>query len=276
MDSDFPAAHSMDSCWFAVDRDGHVGYFRTGEAGAMPGSGLSGDAAEDLVDRLLASLPRAEAVHDPRGHALPGQTPGFGDLPEGQNYPVLVFLSSLAPIQSDIEGGRATPVRATHEYAVVLPTVPAALARRLRDAGVVRGWTFYFPRRSGHERADPAEVGIYEYGHVCENWISGPYGRERIPTRPLHVDQLPPNVRRQLKEATLTGLSFADTTYLQPAEHWECQSWEPSWLGLDGTACPFAGREDEHAERLDEVKDILPCLRFEKSEPGPSGPEPEA
>jgi hypothetical protein len=264
MDGDFPAAHSMDSCWFAVDRDGHVGYFSTGEAGAMPASGVNSDSANELLDRLIETLPRGEAIHDPSGHAMPGQTAGFGDLPAGQNYPVLVFLSSLAPIQTDIEAGRAVPVRATREYAVVLPTVPADLGRRLQEAGVVRGWTFYFPRTPGGERTDPAQVGLYEYGHLCENWISGPYGRERIPARPLRVDQLPPAVRRQLKEATLTGLSFAEATYLQPAEHWECGSWEPGWLGLDGVARPFAGRESEFAEQAAEMRDALPNVRFEE------------
>src|SRR5262249_26531495 len=33
---DFPAAHSMDATWFAVDRDGHVGVFDSGEPGAVP------------------------------------------------------------------------------------------------------------------------------------------------------------------------------------------------------------------------------------------------
>lgn len=36
MGPDFPAAHSMDSAWFAVDRDGHVAFFRTGEMGLLP------------------------------------------------------------------------------------------------------------------------------------------------------------------------------------------------------------------------------------------------
>ena len=36
MSPDFPAAHSMDSCWFAVDEAGHVGFFDTGEGGALP------------------------------------------------------------------------------------------------------------------------------------------------------------------------------------------------------------------------------------------------
>lgn len=33
---DWPAAHSMDTAWYAVDADGNIGRFETGEAGAMP------------------------------------------------------------------------------------------------------------------------------------------------------------------------------------------------------------------------------------------------
>jgi hypothetical protein len=36
---DIPAAHSMDTEWFAVDADGHVGLFETGEDGAYPEEG---------------------------------------------------------------------------------------------------------------------------------------------------------------------------------------------------------------------------------------------
>ena len=36
MSDDFPAAHSMDTQWFAVDKNGLVGYFSTGSAGAVP------------------------------------------------------------------------------------------------------------------------------------------------------------------------------------------------------------------------------------------------
>ena len=48
---DYPAAHSMDSGWYAVDEDGQVALFETGEPGAMPGAAkvLHGeaDARED-------------------------------------------------------------------------------------------------------------------------------------------------------------------------------------------------------------------------------------
>lgn len=33
---DFPAAHSMDTTWFAIDADGYVGIFNSSEGGAVP------------------------------------------------------------------------------------------------------------------------------------------------------------------------------------------------------------------------------------------------
>ena len=33
---DFPAAHSMDTDWFAIDNDGNIGVFDSGEGGAVP------------------------------------------------------------------------------------------------------------------------------------------------------------------------------------------------------------------------------------------------
>ena len=35
-DCDYPAAHSMDTTWFAVDRDGFVAMLVTNEEGALP------------------------------------------------------------------------------------------------------------------------------------------------------------------------------------------------------------------------------------------------
>jgi hypothetical protein len=49
--SDFPAAHSMDTTWFAVDRDGHVAVFDSGEAGAVPVEGYNEDWAP-ILDEL--------------------------------------------------------------------------------------------------------------------------------------------------------------------------------------------------------------------------------
>ena len=111
-----------------------------------------------------------------------------------------------------------------------------------------------------------AEMGLFGYDHLCENWISGPYGRETIPSQPLHVDQLPPGLRDHLKQATLPNLRFAETVHIQPVEHFECGSWEPGWLGLDNVIRSFPGREDEYADRVDEMRDVSGPYHFE--EPG--------
>ena len=69
---DYPAAHSMDSCWFAVDLDGNVAMFDTGEGGALPvgdyplggeAGGYEDDAMEGglLLAAALLTLARDDA-----------------------------------------------------------------------------------------------------------------------------------------------------------------------------------------------------------------------
>jgi hypothetical protein len=256
---DFPAAHSMDSTWFAVDKDGFVAYFSTGESGAMPAVGYTGEDAFELERVLIRDLPAGDVLHDPRGRSLPGDPLRPFDA---ANYPTIVFLTSLAPVQSDIEAKRATAVRASEGYAVVFPRLSADQVRRLTESGVVRGSDFHFDRESEGGRQPLARYGLYEYDHLCENWVAGPYGRHRAPGRPVHVDQLPPVMRTRLKQARLSDLRFADTVYLQPAEHWECESWEPAWLGLDQVVRPFPGRGDDYQEVYD-MRDDFPGVRFE-------------
>jgi hypothetical protein len=249
----------MDSCWFAVDRDGHIGFFDTGESGAMPEVGVAAEDAFELRHRLTQILPPADVLHDPRGRMLPGVP--VGPLPE-HGFPALVFLSNLAPAQTDVEAGRATVVRATEGYAVVYPQLAADQARRLNDSGAVTAWGYHYHSDPG-ARDDLARHGVYEYTHLCENWIAGPYGRDQVPARRVHIDQLPPAVRRQLKAAQLPTLSFSVAPHVQPMEHWPCESWEPGWLGTDGVVRPVAGREDEYANLMDEMQDDSPGFRFE-------------
>src|SRR5687768_12253706 len=63
MDCDFPAAHSMDTTWFAVDRDGHVGQFDSWEAGAVPRSGFQ--------HSLMHEPPTTEVIVDYAGRQQP-------------------------------------------------------------------------------------------------------------------------------------------------------------------------------------------------------------
>jgi hypothetical protein len=48
MEPDYPAAHSTDASWYAVDKNGNVALFITGAGGAIPNSAYSPEGAEYL------------------------------------------------------------------------------------------------------------------------------------------------------------------------------------------------------------------------------------
>lgn len=65
---DYPAAHSMDATWFAVDEAGRIGYFETGETGVLPLRPPLGErwrSEHSLIDILAAAL-RTMELQDPR------------------------------------------------------------------------------------------------------------------------------------------------------------------------------------------------------------------
>ena len=90
--ADFPAAHSMDSTWFAVDLDGHVALFDTDEAGTLPSQGFpaGGEAGgQDGMEpfELLAAALRARIATDPELAArLPSEPGAIAQLAEDGFY----------------------------------------------------------------------------------------------------------------------------------------------------------------------------------------------
>jgi hypothetical protein len=62
------------------------------------------------------------------------------------------------------------------------------------------------------------DFGLYGYVHGSAVGMPAPYGRRFVPRRPLHVDQLPREVARSLREAPYMPVNFADAAWLQPVE----------------------------------------------------------
>ncbi|MBL8799551.1 MAG: hypothetical protein JNM56_37055 [Planctomycetia bacterium] len=240
MDADFPAAHSMDATWFAVDRDGHVAMFDTGEAGAVP---ISAEPIEDPTAVLtsLASAFSTEVIHDLQGRLQPGEreVPHFALQFGDRAGAALFFLKSLDPVKTELEQRRGVAFPAVQGHAVALFHAATPLVRQLHQDGLCLGCFWYYHNPTGvvdeEERLrDVARLGIFSYSHLTENWISGPYGREKLPRTPLHVEQLPPEVRRTVKQMKFGTLCFAETPHIQPAEFDDCTSWEHAYLSSDG------------------------------------------
>ena len=169
MTVDYPAAHSMDAWWFAVDQDGHVAYFDTGENGAVPVNALTVEAPHEVLRPLLAL----------RGE--PGPSPEEED-------------------------------------------------------------DWYFDAES------VARLGLFGYGYPS-GFLAGPYPLWGRPESPLHIDQLPPALRQEIKRLRFATLCFEQTAELQPCDYTRCEGWGPAYLCGDGrTVRPIPGREDDYRE----------------------------
>jgi hypothetical protein len=162
---EYPAAHSMDTSWYAVDADGHV----------------------------------ALIVSSENGHAPDGV--------EGADY-----LSEL--------------------YAARHP--------ELSDHG-------------GERRRVAEEIGVflYDYGDAWEPIEA--YRRWFAPPEPVHVEQLPPAVRRGCKRIQLPGVRFAEADRVQPLEFFPCDCWgrqeRVAYIAADGvTVRPVPSHEPRFAD----------------------------
>jgi hypothetical protein len=241
METDFPAAHSMDTFWFAVDRDGHVGYFDTGEGGAVPAGALIEDPYE-VWRQLTALLPRCEISHDLQGHLSPGprqEETRHRQASRGSDRGVLMFLRSLDPVQQEIAEGTAKPLAATAGAAVLFAQLGDAVNRRLHSDGHCLGC---FPH--GHLEdliAPTGPVGLYFYcypvfyiGDRSQDAVAGPYRRRIVPRQPVHVDQLAPSLREVVTHTRFRELCFAETVHIQPCEMGPVECENSAYLTLDG------------------------------------------
>jgi hypothetical protein len=247
---DYPAAHSMDTAWYAVDSDGHVALFDTGEAGAVPEEALT----ENVTDRdeLAKVVPEApyrlldwlgDSTQEHHIEIPPSRTAqGLG--------PTLIFLRSIEPVGFEVKKFLLEQAPATEGVAVLFSDLPAPTAWRLHEAGDCLG-CFAWPGKG-----DPWDLhddlvkrlGLYRYRHdpKAENWISGSYLREDSPDRPLRIGQLPTEVREAIEKVRFSDLRFSETETIQPIHAFPCSSWESAYLDPDGvTVRPIPGREED-------------------------------
>lgn len=278
--ADYPAAHSMDTAWFAIDRDGKVAYFETGEAGAIPTDAVMEEgaawAAKDALpvrggERLV--LPGADFEHagPHRFEPYPGAT-------------AVVFLRDEAPVAAELATGRAVRVEAEGALAIRITDADQAFLDRLHAAGACLGCAWADAPED--EQADdedairrPAPRGLYAYTHATDNWIAGPYVLEAKPAAPLRAEQLPEEVR---EAAVRFDGSFDEAPAIQPMNVWPSEAWGAAWLDQDGkTVRPVPGREDDYPEDVEGLRDDpayvvegLPADAPRAGKPGPAAKKP--
>lgn len=245
---DYPAAHSMDTEWYAVDRDGHVGLFQSYEAGAVPVMARSDHVTPR--EELLNALPEARfRLLDWLGDDREEHHRDLPDRKSGQGMgPTLLFLASIAPVQREVENYQAEKAKATEGVAVLFHDLPTETAWRLHEAGACLGCFPWPEEPNGFSLRDDMarQLGLFCYKHETDNWIAGSYGRQAPPRRPVRIDAFPPDLQEAISQLRFENVRFAEAEKIQPVDHAPCSAWGDAYLDLDGrTIRPIPGREGE-------------------------------
>lgn len=207
---DFPAAHSMDSGWFAVDEDGNLAHFDTGEAGALPQdvTFMTGEAggygdAPDLWSTLV--LPWIARNVDPEKVAR------FGLL-------IALFETEETAAQAVDAGGQANaqnPLLVEVPYDDADPTKPARRFMQMEGfVGLAPD-----PYEARWDASELLPVVLYSHG----DWdIPGHYVRSALPSRAMTLDD------EWIDRFKTFPVRFAEAETVQLADFYtndECDSW---------------------------------------------------
>lgn len=231
--TDCPAAHSMDTTWFAIDADGFVAAFETGEGGALPMNAAAGPEGGDFDAWPLELAVAARALGD-------GTFPDAEDddlpLPSYRQEAVLVLEPDVdeSPTTYRDAAGRTYSV---HErlgegwlvlrdaeprvVASTKPVEPARLAELQADAGVAR---LIVADEITYWREDGGG-SLYRFGNDFGD--PGRYLRETTPIDPLGMESLPAELKEKVGQLKL-DVRFADAAELHLADHLtetECHIW---------------------------------------------------
>ncbi len=256
-----PAAHSMDTTWFAVDAFGHIGVFLSGESGAVPEDWRE-SSGRSIVELLLGlgrpDLARFDATRVfealdelpewSRGEVMLAP-PSEGD--ERGYYNLLVELTSrqhatpaaIGRALGDMTLERGPLTLASDPPLVLFDSLEAEQLVRLWAAGgVVRALNGYF--------LPPGRLGLFEYDHDAtsfQNTYAAPYTRVDAPRgRPVELARLPTPIRALIGAVRFDKVDFRAAERIQPLEHLACVAWERFWESLDGEM-----HEREHDEDFD-------------------------
>lgn len=233
---DVPAAHSMDTAWFAVDEEGKVGVFETGEDGALPDDAAWGSGAadanfdEDLLYGAIAAWMHARGALEEGGALVEGARP-------------VILVDDPDPWREWISDGTLVQLRREAPAALMPAKRLSAKQARQLDALPRRALLDIDPVLDMRWDDEPsADFGLFafasdDYGNP------GAYVRVGAPQAALRLSELPEVLREAIGRLRL-DLRFEAAEALHLADHPEvgpCQTWGET--DLRGEPIP-GGRSD--------------------------------
>lgn len=246
----FPAAHSMDTTWFAIDADGCVGIFSSGEGGAVPENltevanneiEFEGDLLEllakdngRLIDREAIDL---EFIHQSMSmENLLTEISTNDELLQEYNqefdiHGLFLAITTAAIIpelqqQSDIV---IELYRDRSNIIIYSSVCELAWLKKAISSGLVVAGSKEFDLEY-HLNL----LGWYSYD--CGEQFPKTYDREKPPEKPVYFNDLPIEISQHIRLTRFPNLRFAQTSSIQPIEHMPCRIWggTEGWQGTDG------------------------------------------
>lgn len=233
---DFPAAHSMDTTWFAVDDDGHVGQFWSSDEGAVPtfarpfGCEAKAIVAAFQHDALEAIWSQIQRMHAPM-HIIASR-PEM--LYAGSNCLLFIDSHAIDQVRHTLSGlpiivQRVVPLAAPNLCAFHVSWQLHGAARAfdaLHEARLCKGCVVLSEDASLSGEGFLHDIGLFYY--TCDAYDVAPYQALARPERPLHWRLLPAKLQTMLESCRLPGARFAHSPLIQPLEHTPCDLWRRS------------------------------------------------
>lgn len=225
--TDFPAAHSMDTEWFAVDKNGHVATFTSHASGAVPSQFLKAYGLQTFIYKFVTALwthPRKTSkVNIPplMGHpvTLNGEPCTWEALPDWFGSVIVRHSHRLDPsencVRVDVPEGTFSEL---YSYS------KSEALKKFNSGEFTHVWV-------GTDLITFFGLFSYAHGRKWENWIAGPYEREGFPLVPIDVSELPTEMLRQAP-VVLTN-DFVKDQIVQPVESVPCQAHQIEYVSSD-------------------------------------------
>lgn len=231
--ADFPAAHSMDTDWFAVDADGNVGIFWSNEGGAIPkfsGEFFHATRVDDVED-FCKLLPRDEKgiVHliteatSIIKHIILGTIPRF--IYDDDSYEILMIISSEEAIYKLKTSENLVLRFAGEPITIYVNQVSNEIINSMFSSGEILGGIEFDLFQHPHC------LGLFFYDNYAQ--VPIPYEREGVPEKPLKVEDLPENVQQAFSKSHFENIRFTETEIIQPIEHTPCATWGMTQFWVD-------------------------------------------
>jgi hypothetical protein len=247
----FPAAHSMDTTWFAIDADGCVGIFSSGEGGAVPEDltevhgneiEVEGDLLEILakdnallidrdtididfilhnlsLDNLLAEIQATEEINK-----------GRSDNEMFSIYGLFLVVSTAKVVSEIRQQGMCIELDRADDRTIIYTEVcESAWLKKAIESGFVLAGS-----KEIELEYNLNLLGWHSY--TCNQQYPDVYESNKYPKQPILFNDLPPEISKHIKLTKFPNLRFAETKSIQPIEHMLCRTWGGvrEWQGTDG------------------------------------------